>query len=190
MPLKRVSVLKRVSFLDQKPLKERELGWRWAVYICGTNNKNLILWSQFFKRNSLCKMSQGHLMSSLVLNRVAKDDFCAKRVIVWSPRRHLYPKTTLSAAPGFYVPQNFFMSKGREEPTVYGLTEKTGSANRLQINNNGSTFSSGTLKPQALTRLSCEHSASLFGRLLFFFIGILRQMFHAQGSCHASVFNC
>ena len=24
-------------------------------------------------------MSQGHLMSSLVLNRVAKDDFCAKK---------------------------------------------------------------------------------------------------------------
>ena len=52
-------------------------------------------------------------------------------------------QNSLSAAPGFYVPQNFFMSKGREEPTVHGLTEKTGNTNRLQI-------TKAALSPQAL----------------------------------------
>ena len=42
-------------------------------------------------------------------------------------------QNSLSAAPGFYVPQNFFMSKGGEEPTVYGLTKKIGNSNTLQI---------------------------------------------------------
>ena len=42
-------------------------------------------------------------------------------------------QNSLSAAPGFYAPQNFFMSKGGEEPTVYGLTEKIGNSNPLQI---------------------------------------------------------
>ena len=88
-------------------------------------------------------MSQCHFMSSLVLNRVGKDDFCAKKGHCLKSSATLVPKTTLSAAPGFYVPQNFFMSKGREEPTVYGLTEKTGNANRLQI-------TKAALSPQAL----------------------------------------
>ena len=88
-------------------------------------------------------MSQGHLMSSLVLNREAKDDFCAKKGHCLKSSATLVPKTTLSAAPGFYVPQNFFMSKGREEPTVYGLTEKTGNVNRFQI-------TKAALSPQAL----------------------------------------
>ena len=42
-------------------------------------------------------------------------------------------QNSLSAAPGFHIPRNFFMSKGGEEPTVYGLTEKTGNSNPLQI---------------------------------------------------------
>ena len=133
MPLKRVSVLKRVSFLAPKLLKEGELGWRWAVYICGTNNKNLILWSQFFKRNSVCEMSQAHLMSALVLNRAAKDDFCGTKVHCLKSSATLVPKTPWVPPQAFTSHEIFFMSKGGEERTVYGLTEKTGNSNPLQI---------------------------------------------------------
>ena len=60
-----------------------------------------------FKPNSVCEMSQGHLMSSLVLNRVTKDDFCAKKGHCLKSSATLVPKTPLSAAPGFCVPKIF-----------------------------------------------------------------------------------
>ena len=87
-------------------------------------------------------MSQCHFMSSLVLNREAKDDFCAKKGHCLKSSATLVPKTPLNAAPGFYIPQNLFMSKGGEEPIVYGLTEKTGNSNRLQT-------TKAALSPQA-----------------------------------------
>ena len=59
-------------------------------------------------------------MSSLVLNRVAKDEFCATKGHCLKSSATLVPKT-------------LFMSKGGEEPTVYGLTEKIGNSNPLQI---------------------------------------------------------
>ena len=46
-----------------------------------------------FKPNSVFEMSQGHLMSSLVLNRVAKDDFCAKKGHCLKSSATLVPKT-------------------------------------------------------------------------------------------------
>lgn len=51
-------------------------------------------------------------------------------------------QNSLSAAQAFTSHEIFFMSKGGEEPTVYGLTEKIGNSNPLQI-------TKAALSPQA-----------------------------------------